>query len=68
MECNTSFTCLSVLLNAVAAVIELGKRGGQFVQVVADAMEEEIIQTLQHHFRVPEHALGQLPFFGMIEF
>lgn len=39
-------TCLAVLLDAVAAVVELGEGRGQFVQKVAERVQQQVVRDL----------------------
>lgn len=60
-------TCLSVLLHAVAAVVELGEGGGELVQVVAERVEQQVVQDLLQDLREAQDALPQLPLLLMIQ-
>lgn len=60
-------TCLSVLLHAVAAVVELGEGGGELVQVVAERVEQQIIQDLLQDLWETEDALPQLPLLLVVQ-
>ncbi|KAH3834650.1 hypothetical protein DPMN_107982 [Dreissena polymorpha] len=54
-------TSVAVLFKAVALVIELGESAGEFVHVVAQAVQQEVIEALGHNLRETQDALGQLP-------
>lgn len=60
-------TRLSVLLDAVAAVVELGEGGGELVQVVAERVEQQVVQDLLQDLREPQDALPQLPLLVVIQ-
>ena len=56
-----SVTCLSVLLHAVAAVVEVGEGGGELVQVVAERVQHQAVQDLLQDLWETEDNLPQLP-------
>lgn len=60
-------TCLTVLLHAVAAVVELGESGGQLVYVVAQRVEQQVLLDLQQDLREAEDALPQLPLLLVVQ-
>lgn len=60
-------TSLTVLLHTVAVVVELGEGGGQLVQVVAQGVEQQVIQDLQQDLREAEDALPQLPLLLVVQ-
>ena len=60
-------TCLSVALDDVAGVVELGEGSSQLVEVVAEGVEEEVGDTAQDHLREFEDELGQLPLLGVLQ-
>lgn len=60
-------TRLPVLLHAIAAVVELGEGGGQLVQVVAQRVEQQVVQNLQQDLRETEDALAQLPLLLVVQ-
>lgn len=60
-------TCLPVLLHAVAAVVELGEGGGELVQVVAERVEQQVVQDLLQDLREAQDALPQLPLLLVVQ-
>lgn len=60
-------TRLSVLLHAVAAVVELSKGGGELVQVVAERVEQQVVQDLLQDLGEAQDALPQLPLLLVVQ-
>lgn len=60
-------TCLSVLLHAVAAVVELGEGGGELVQVVAQRVEQQVVQDLLQDLGEAQDAFSQLPLLLVVQ-
>lgn len=60
-------TCLSVLLHTVAAVVELGEGGGELVQVVAECVEQQVVQDLLQDLWEAQDALPQLPLLLVVQ-
>ena len=60
----------SILLDAVANVVELCERGAELVEVVAEGVGEKIVQDSHYDLRESDHALGefQLLFVRHIDF
>lgn len=60
-------TCPPVLLHAVAAVVELSEGGGELVQVVAERVEQQVVQDLLQDLREAQDAPAQLPLLLVIQ-
>ena len=49
---NNALTCGPVLLYTIALIIKLCERRGQLVEVITQAMYQQIIQTFEYHLWV----------------
>ena len=64
---SQSRTCLSVLLDDVAGIIELGKRAGQLIQKITQRVWCQIRNTPVDDFWKPENQLGKFPLLWIVQ-
>jgi len=62
-----ALTSLSVLLDNIAGIIELGKCCCQLVQVVTECMRCQIRNASLYDLRKPENQLSKFPLFGTVQ-
>ena len=60
-------TCLPVLLDHVALVIELGEGGSQLVQVVTEGVQQEVVMDTEDDLCKLEQVFGEGPLLGVTQ-